>query len=115
MAHVVLVEQLAVALQLLVEPAERRALVARDHRAGVEAAGAVGAVLVENEAHEPLHAGEQHAAVGQQVLVVEGDLTAGAFGLPVPGTHEATCGSGARAAAALGRRRHRELLPLKHW
>jgi 2-phospho-L-lactate guanylyltransferase (CobY/MobA/RfbA family) len=114
-ADVVLVEQLAIALELLVEPAQGRALVARDHRAGVEAAGAVGAVLLEREPHEALHAREENAALGEQVLVVEGDLAAGAQGPPVPGALEAAGGSGMRAAAALGRRRHRELLPLKHW
>ena len=73
-ADEVLVEQLAVARQLLVEPAQRRALVARDHRAGGQAAAAVGAVLVEHQAHERLHAGEEDAALLEHVLVVEADL-----------------------------------------
>ena len=66
--------ELAVALELLVEAAERRALVARDHRAGVKPAGAVGAMLVEREAHDRLDAGEEHPAVAEEVLVLEADL-----------------------------------------
>ena len=76
MAHEVLLEQVAVARELLVEPAERRALVAGDQRAGGEAAAQVGAVLVEHEAHESLHAGDQDAALLEHVLVVEADLVA---------------------------------------
>ena len=72
----VLVEQLAVARKLDVEPAERRALVARDQRAGREPAAPVGAVLVEHEAHERLHARDQDAALLEHVLVVETDLAA---------------------------------------
>jgi hypothetical protein len=98
--HVMVVEELPVPLELLVEPAQRRALIARDHRARVKAAGAVGAVLVEHETHEPLQAGEEHAALVEQVLVVEGDLTAGAFRLPVPAALKAAGGPGVRAAAA---------------
>jgi hypothetical protein len=70
----VLVEQIAVARQLDVEPAERRALVARDQRAGGEPATQVGAMLVEHETHERLHAGDQDAALLEHVLVVEADL-----------------------------------------
>jgi hypothetical protein len=43
----------------------------------VEAARAVGAVLVEREAHEALQAGEQDATLRERVLVVERDLAAG--------------------------------------
>ncbi len=64
----------AVALKLLVQAAERRALVAGDHRAGVQAAAAVGAVLVERQAHERLDAGEEDPPLLEQVLVVERDL-----------------------------------------
>ena len=74
MEDVVLLAQVAVAGELLVEPAERRALVAGDHRAGVQAAAAVGAVLIECEPDEALHAGQQRAPVLEQVLVVEGHL-----------------------------------------
>ena len=42
--------------ELLVEAAERRALVAGDERAGVQAAARVGAVLVEREPDERLDA-----------------------------------------------------------
>ena len=74
--------QLGAALKLLVEPAQRRALIARHERAGVQAAGTIGAVLVEHQPHQPLHAREQHPALVEQVLVVEGDLAA--LGLPAP-------------------------------
>ena len=56
--------------RLAVEAAERRALVARDHRAGVQSTAAVGAVLVERQPDEPLEARDQHAALVEDVLVV---------------------------------------------
>ena len=68
---VVALDELAVAGELLVEAAERRALVARDHRPGHEAAAKVGAVLVEREADEALEAGEEDAALLEDVLVLE--------------------------------------------
>ena len=71
-------EQLAVARELLVEAAERGALVAGDHRPGGQAAAAVGAVLVEHQAHERLDAGEEDPALLEDVLVVEADLALGA-------------------------------------
>ena len=74
MAHVVLLDELAVARQLLVEATERRALVAGDHRAGVEAAAAVGAVLVERQADEALEPGQEDAALLEDVLVVQRDV-----------------------------------------
>ena len=76
----------------------------------------VGAMLVEREADEALHAGYEDAALGEEVLVVEGDIAVRTLGLPVAAALEAARGPGVRAAAAAGRRRsHRELLPLKHW
>ena len=68
---VVLVEQLAIARELLVKAPERRALIARDHRAGRQARAAVGAMLVEHHAHEPLDAGEEDAALVEDVLVLK--------------------------------------------
>ncbi len=115
MSHVMVVEQLAVALQLLVEPAQRRALVARDHGAGVEAAAAIGAVLVERQPHQALHSREEYAALVQEILVIEGDIAARMLGLPVPVALHPVSGRGVRATAAHGRRRHRKLLPLRHW
>ena len=96
MAHVVLGADLGAALELLVEAAERRALVAGDERAGLQAARAVGAVLVEQHAHEGLDAGEEDPALLEQVLVVEGDLAARALAAA------AHCGAAAalRALAA---------------
>ena len=73
-AHVVLLDELAVAGELLVEAAERRALVAGDHRAGVQAAAGIRAVLVERKADEPLKARQEDAAVLEDVLVVERDV-----------------------------------------
>ncbi len=74
MTDVVLVAERAVARQLLVEAAERRALVAGDEGAGVQAAAAIGAVLVEQQAHERLDAGEQDAALVELVAILERDL-----------------------------------------
>ena len=75
-AHVVFVEEVRVARQLLVEAAQRRALITGDHRAGGQAAGPIGPVLVEHEAYEALDPGQQDPAFPEQVLVVEGDLAA---------------------------------------
>ncbi len=82
MAHVVLLHELPVPGELLVEPAERRALVAGDHRAGVKPAAAVGAVLVERQAHEALHAREEDPALLEDVLVVERDVEERAAAVP---------------------------------
>ncbi len=71
MAHVVLIEELRVAPELLIEAAQRRALVAGDHRAGGEPAPAIGAVLIEHEPHEALDAGEEYSAILEEILVVE--------------------------------------------
>jgi hypothetical protein len=71
---VVALYELAVAGELLVEPAERRALVAGDHRARHEAAAKVGAVLVERQPDEALKPGEEDAALLEDVLVVERDV-----------------------------------------
>jgi hypothetical protein len=69
-AHVVSLDELAVAGELLVEATERRALVAGDHRAGQEAAAEIGPVLVEREPYETLNAGEKDSSLFEDVLVV---------------------------------------------
>ena len=107
MAHVVLRAQPGAALKLLVEPAERRALVAGDERARVEAAVAVGAVLVEHEPHEALYAGQEDPAVLEHVLVVEADLAEGVLPLSARGAAAASFGAllptPVRAVAKRGR------------
>ena len=82
--HMVFPGQLLVAGELAVEAAERRALVAGDHRRRAESAATVGAVLVERQADEALHAREQDAAVLEDVLVVEGDVAASRSRRPAP-------------------------------
>ena len=87
--------------ELLVEAAERRALVAGDHRAGHEAAAAVGAVLVEREPDEALEAGEEDASLLEDVLVVERDVAERprAAASVVAGAPEATAENPARDVA----------------
>ena len=75
-AHVVLGAELALALELLVETAERRALVAGHEGARVQSEAAVGPVLVERQPDQGLDAGEQDAALLQDVPVGERDLAA---------------------------------------
>ncbi len=90
---------LGAALELLVEAAERRALVAGHERARQQSARPVGPVLVEQHADEALDAGEEDAAVLEQVLVVEGDLAARA--LAAPADRGAAAALGALAATAV--------------
>ena len=59
------------ALELLVEAAERRAAIAGDVARGVEPGAAVALVLHQAEAHQRLVAGDEDAALGQVVFVVE--------------------------------------------
>ncbi len=73
MTHVVLGAELGAALELLIEAAERRALIAGDERARLEAAVAIGAVLVEQQPDQALHSREEDTAVLQDVLVVQRD------------------------------------------
>ncbi len=72
-------------VQLEVEAAERRPLVAADEDAGVEAAGPVEAALVDRQADERLDPGQQDAAGRGRVLVVEADGGAGGGGVRVSG------------------------------
>ena len=62
---------LAVALELLVEPTQRRSAIAGDLRTGVQAAATVGPVLVERQPDQRLHAGLQDPPLREQVLVLE--------------------------------------------
>ena len=60
--------------ELLVEPAERRAAIARDVAGGVEPGAAVALLLHQAGADQRLIAGDEHAALGKVVFVVEGDV-----------------------------------------
>ena len=62
------------ALELVVEAAERRAAIAGDVARGVQAGALVALVLHQRQAHQRLIAGDEDAAFGQVVLVVEGDV-----------------------------------------
>ena len=62
------------ALELVVEPAERRAAIAGDVARGVEPGAAVALVLHQRQPHQRLIAGDEHAALRQVVLVVERDV-----------------------------------------
>jgi hypothetical protein len=73
MTDVVLGAELGAALELLIEAAERRALIAGDERARQEAAFAIGSVLVEEQPDQALHSREEDTAVLQDVLVVQRD------------------------------------------
>jgi hypothetical protein len=110
---VVALAQLTVSLELLVEPSERGPLVARDHRAGMEAPAAIGEVLVDRQPHECLDAGEEDPSLLEQVLVLERDLAADASPRGAAGAAEAGSLPGAPPLGALsqgGRRGHRALL-----
>ena len=74
---VVVVADLLVSPQLLVEPAQWGSLIAGDQGGGGEVLAAVGAVLIERQPHQALHAGQQDAAFLEQVLVGQADLGAG--------------------------------------
>ena len=60
--------------ELLVEPAERRAAVARDVAGGVEPGEPVALLLHQGGADQRLIAGDEHAALRKIVFVVEGDV-----------------------------------------
>ena len=66
-------ELAAGAHELLVEAAERRAAIAGEITAGVEAGGAVARFLHQAGADQRLITGDQDAALGQIVFVVEAD------------------------------------------
>ena len=72
------------ALELVVEAAERRAAVAGDIARGVQPGAAVALVLHQREPHQRLIAGDEHAALGQVVFVVERDVIERHCGPSVP-------------------------------
>src|SRR5262249_53956312 len=72
--NVVLIERRLGAHELLVEPAQGRSAVARHVACGVEASAAVALLLHQAGADQRLIAGDEHAALGKIVFVVEGDV-----------------------------------------
>src|SRR5262249_17737467 len=60
--------------ELLIEPAERRAAIASDVARRVEAGAPVALLLHQREPHQRLVAGDEDAALGKVVLVVERDV-----------------------------------------
>ncbi len=70
---VVLVKQVLGFPQLLIQPAQRRAAVAGDVAAGVEADRAVTLLLHQRQAHQGLGAGQEDAPALERVLVVKAD------------------------------------------
>ena len=72
--HVARREMRRGALELVVEAAERRAAIAGDVARGVEPGALVALVLHQRQAHQRLIAGDEDAALGQVVLVVERDV-----------------------------------------
>jgi hypothetical protein len=59
--------------QRLVVAAERRAAIAADKAAGVQAGERVALLLEHRQAHQRLHAAHQRASVVERVFVVEGN------------------------------------------
>ena len=72
--HVVAFERGLGAHELLVEPAQGRAAVAGHVACGIEACETVALLLHQAGADQRLIAGDEHAALGQIVFVVEGDV-----------------------------------------
>src|SRR5262249_47867912 len=71
------------ALELLVEPAERRAAIACDIAGGVEAGATVTLLLHQAQANERLKAGDKDRRLGEIVLVVERDRSQHHFRWPL--------------------------------
>ena len=71
---VVFVERALRADELLVEGAERRAAIPGDVTRGVEAGAAVAFLLHQAKTHDGLEAGDEDAALGEIVFVVERDV-----------------------------------------
>ncbi len=72
---VMLVEEAARGGELLVEPAERRAAVARDVARGIMAGGEIAPALQHRQPHQRLDPGQEDPALLLGVLVVEADLS----------------------------------------
>ena len=81
------------ALELLVEPAERRAAIAGDVARGVQAGAAVALLLHQAQPHQRLEAGHEDPALRQVVFVVERDVIERHRARPPP----AVCPRGADA------------------
>ena len=64
-------QQLQIALELQIEPGQRRAAVARDQPGGIEAQSPVGAELIQRQTHQRLHPREQDRPFEQGVFRVE--------------------------------------------
>jgi hypothetical protein len=80
---VVLGEELAVALERQVEPAEGRAAIAGDEGGGAQAATAIGAMLLEGEADQRLDAGQEDDALFLRVLGIQRErVGSGGHGSP---------------------------------
>jgi hypothetical protein len=71
---VVFIERALRADELLVERAERRTAIARDIPRRIEAGAAVALLLHQAESNDGLEAGDEDAALGEIVFVVERDL-----------------------------------------
>src|SRR5262249_58384369 len=80
---VVLTEQIRVALEREIEPAERRAAVAGDQGRGVEPAALIGAVLVERQPHQRLNAREEDLTFLLAVFGVQSEITLDRHGSPL--------------------------------
>ena len=98
---VVLAEQIRVALEGEIEPAERRAAIAGDERGGVEPAALVGAVLVQGQTHQRLNAREEDETFLLTVLGVQSEITLDRHGSPLEVT--ARMIRGATGEAQIGR------------
>ncbi len=70
---VVLLAERPEALELLIEAGERRALVARHERRGAQARSSISAMLVQQNTHQRLNAGQKDAPLLQLIAVGERD------------------------------------------
>src|SRR4029453_13286521 len=80
---VVLAQEVGIALEREVEPAERRAAVAGDERGGVEPAALIGAVLVEWQTHQRLNARQEDLTFVLAVLGIQSEVPLDRHGSPL--------------------------------
>jgi len=97
----VLTEQIGVALEREIEPAERRAAIAGDQGGGVEPAALIGAVLVERQPHQRLNAREEDLTFLLAVFGVQSEITLDRHGSPLAVTERMI--RGAQGEAQIGR------------
>ena len=102
----VLGEDIGVPLQLHVQDAERRALIAGDQGAGRRAVASVTPMLGDQQLHQRLHAGDEGVTVGEVVLVLEADV-GGHPGRPVLLTGSCCCRRSRRSSVRSRRRNRR--------